>query len=127
MADQDNDTQYHLPTTDNNRLRRGKSRRDGIPPEAFVIADKYGISNRALTELAAVFMKDNLDEAILSVRTTGRRRKALRKENADNIKDRQIGIMSEKFYVLHRDAKKLKALMHTEEDKERIAVVLTGN
>ena len=128
MSDQedDNEVLFHLPTTDKNRLRKDKTRRDVIPPEAFVIADKYGISNRALTELAAVFMKDNLDDGILSVKTTERRRKALRKENAEHIEERQIGIMSEKFYVLHWDAKKLKALMHTEEDTERIAVVLTG-
>ena len=35
--------------------------------------------------------------------------------------------MAEKSYFLHWDSKKMKAMVHTEDDIERIAVVLTGN
>ena len=107
---------------------RRPAKNDAIPREAFLICDKYRISNRGLTELAAVFMSawTDFDTLNLSVKTTERRRRKIRIEEAKKIIDKQLQEMSEKFYVLHWDSKKLKAQQHCDKDVERIAVVLTG-
>ena len=67
-----------------------RTRREyAIPDEAYIIADKYRISNRALTELAAVFLskkyESNIDSEILSTNTTRRRRSEVRTKKAKEI------------------------------------------
>ena len=83
------DNEPYLPNKTSGMLRNNRfyPRFDGIPDDAFIVADKYCISNRALTELAAVFMKNVglIDKVNLSVKTTERRRKALRLANAQKI------------------------------------------
>ena len=56
-------------------------RSDAIPRDAFLIADKYSLSNRALIELAAAFMAawTDFDTLNLSVKTTERRRRSVRR------------------------------------------------
>ena len=99
-----------------------------IPDRCYLIADKYGISNRALTELAAGFLApgSNIDDFNLSVKTTERMRNKVRSENAKAYKTNQLNNQDETFYTLHWDSKRMKSLSHTQADKERIAVVLTG-
>ena len=99
-----------------------------IPDGCYLIADKYGISNRALTELAAGFLApgSNIDDFNLSVKTTERMRNKVRSENAKAYKTNQLNNQDETFYTLHWDSKRMKSLSHTQADKERIAVVLTG-
>ena len=38
----------------------------------------------------------------------------------------QIGDQSQKFYILHWDAKNMKSLRHCDDGIERIAIVMTG-
>ena len=68
----------------------------------------------------------DFDTLNLSVKTTERRRRKIRIEEAKNIINQQLKDMSETFYVLHWDSKKLKSQQHCDSDVERIAVVLTG-
>lgn len=102
---------------------------EGVPKDACLIADKYAISNRAITELAAVFHKDcgkNLEQYNLSVNTTGRRRQSARVEKAGDIIKWQLGDITSKMYALHWDGKLIKSLTHVGKDMERVAVILTG-
>ena len=107
---------------------RRPAKNDAIPREAYLICDKYRISNRGLTELAAVFMAawTDFDTLNLSVKITERRRRKIRIEESKKLITTQLRDMAKKFYVLHWDSKKLKSQKHCENDVERIAVVLTG-
>ena len=53
-------------------------------------------------------------------------RNKVRSENAKAYKTNQLNNQDETFYTLHWDSKRMKSLSHTQADKERIAVVLTG-
>uniref|UniRef100_UPI00358FA754 uncharacterized protein n=1 Tax=Myxine glutinosa TaxID=7769 RepID=UPI00358FA754 len=102
---------------------------EGVPKDACLIADKYAISNRAITELAAAFHKDdgkNLEQYNLSVNTTGRRRQSVRVEKAGDIAKWQLGDSTSKMYALHWDGKLIKSLTHVGKDMERVAMILTG-
>ena len=107
---------------------RRPAKNDAIPREAYLICDKYRISNRGLTELAAVFMAawTDFDTLNLSVKTTERRRRKIRMDESKKLINGQLRDMAKKFYVLHWDSKKLNSQQHCENDVERIAVVLTG-
>ncbi|KAG0719803.1 hypothetical protein GWK47_049718 [Chionoecetes opilio] len=110
-------------------LPKVSKKMESVPMEACFIADKYAISNRAVTELAAAFRKDggkNLEEYNLSVNTTGRRRQSARLEKAADITKWQLGDITSKMYALHWDGKLIKSLMHVGKDMERVAVILTG-
>ena len=81
-----------------------------IPDEAFLIADKYKISNRALTELAAVFLRhsgQDIEGYFVSPATTRRRRDRVRIERAASITRHGLVHLDGKFYALHWDSKKL--------------------
>ena len=102
---------------------------EGIPSGAYLIADKYGLSNRALTELAGIFQKSagkNLDLLNLSVNTTRRRKSNFRKSTAADILQSQLGNVGQKRFAFHRDGKLIKSLTHVVNDVERVAVLLTG-
>ena len=110
------------------REGRKKNYFDAIPVEAALIADKYKISNRALTEMAAAFSKSHgrdLAQCKLSVNSTGRRRRAFRKLKASEIITWQLADTS-KLYTLHWDGKIVKALTHVGKNENRVAVILTG-
>ncbi|KAG0728430.1 hypothetical protein GWK47_032474 [Chionoecetes opilio] len=110
-------------------LPKVSKKMESVPMEACFIADKYAISNRAVTELATAFRKDggkNLEEYNLSVNTTGRRRQSARLEKAADITKWQLGDITSKMYALHWDGKLIKSLMHVGKDMERVAVILTG-
>lgn len=102
---------------------------EGVPEAACLIADKYAISNRAVTELAAAFRiagGSDLNKYNLSVNTTGRRRQSVRLEKAGDIVKWQLGDSTYKMYALHWDGKLVKSLTHVGKDVERVAVILTG-
>ena len=88
------------------------ARSEGITSGAYLIADKYGLSNRALTELAGVFQKSSgksLDQLYLSVNTTRRRKTNIRKSTATVIIQSQLGAISQKRFALHWDGKLIKS------------------
>ena len=102
-----------------------------MPTNACLIADKYGISKRALTELAASFLKidknKNLNQYNLSENTIWRRRNSTRLKKAEEILNSQIGGGDcDKQYVSHWDSKSMKSLSHVQKDVERVCIVLTG-
>ena len=95
----------------------------------YLVADKDGISNRVLTQLAATIKQANgedLDDFNLSVKTIERRRKAIRTATARAILRNQFGDSTDKRFVLHWDGKIIKSLTHTGNDIEHVAVILTG-
>ena len=114
----------------NDEGRRNTPKEYAIPEAAYLIADKYHMSNRELTELAAVFLSTkyatDITSEILSPTTTRRKRSKIRRMKAEEITKHAIGDQQVKFYTLHWDSKKIKSLNHVGDDKERIAVVLTG-
>ena len=105
------------------------TRNEGIPNNAYLVADKYGLSNRALTELAAAFHTSEgkaLNQLYLSVITT-RRKAQIRKSTAAGIVQSQLRDNDHKRFALHWDSKLIKTLTHVGNDLERVAVLLTGN
>ena len=99
-----------------------------IPDVCFLIADKYGASNRFITEFAAGFLSahGDLSKYALSVKTTERRRSFVRSNYAQTYKTNHLKDHQFHFYALHWDSKKLKSQSHTKGDLERVAVVLSG-
>ena len=85
------DEQEFIPTgsTSNTQPSTSKAEKsEGIPNTAYLVAYKYGLSNRALTELAAAFQPSegkNLNQLNLSVNTTRRRKANVRKSTAEDI------------------------------------------
>ena len=126
------DEKEFIPTgsTSNTQPSTSKAEKsEGIPNTAYLVADKYGLSNRALTELAAAFQTSegkNLNQLNLSVNTTRRRKANVRKSTAEDIVQSQLGDVNQKRFALHWDGKLIKALTHVANDVERVAVLLTG-
>ena len=110
--------------------RRKMKKKESLPDKAYLIADVAGISNRALTQLAAANIKQGDSEDLsaynLSVNTIARRRKRVRTETAQEILKKQLEESSDKRFVLHWDGKIIKSLIHTGKDVENVAVILTG-
>ena len=73
-----------------------------IPDVCFLIADKYGASNRFITEFAAGFLSahGDLSKYALSVKTTERRRSFVRSNYAQTYKTNQIKDHQFHFYAL---------------------------
>ena len=61
--------------------RRCKQKIDIIPDSVYLIADKYGISNRALMELVVALIDGDFKDYNISVKTIERRRAKVRLKN----------------------------------------------
>ena len=125
-ATEDSVVDIGLSNEGRRQRRHSKRKVDLIPNSVYLVADKYNISNRALMELIAAFNEGDIKDYNISRMTIQRRRAEVRLQSAHAIKVKQLGSVSEKFYTLHWDAKKIKSMQHTIEDQERIAVLLTG-
>ena len=102
---------------------------DGIPKQAYLIADKYGMSSRCQAEMAAAFHSSQgtpLNQLNLLDNTTRRRKANIRLTIATHILKNQLNKSNTTLYVLHWDGKLIKFLMHTGNDVERFAVLITG-
>ena len=109
------------------KKRDGSTKIDGISKQAYLIANKYGMSSRCLAEMAAAFHSSqgtSLNQLNLLVY---RRRKAnTRLTIATHIRKKQLNESNTTLYALHWDGKLIKFLMHTGNDVERVAILLTG-
>ena len=111
------------------KKRDRSTKTDGIPKQAYLIADKNGVSCRCLTEMAAAFHSSQgtfLNQLNLSVNTTRRRKANTRLTIATHILKNQLIKFNITLYALHWDGKLIKSLMHTGNDVERVAILLTG-
>ena len=100
---------------------------DGIPKQAYLIADKHGMSSRCLTEMAAGFHSSQgtpLNQLNLSVNTSRRRKENTRLTIATHILKNQLNESIATLYALYWDRKLIKSLMHTGNDIERVAIYL---
>ena len=99
---------------------------DGIPKQAYLIADKYGMSSRCLVEMAAALRLSQgtpLNQLSLLVRTT---KANTRLTSARHTLKNQLNESNTTPYALHWNGKLIKFLMHTVNDVERVAILLTG-
>ena len=99
----------------------------GWKKQLFLIGDKYGSSNRCLTETTSAFLKTggvDLHETKLSLSTVWRQRRATRESVAQSIVEKNMKLFKEKLWSLHWDGKLLKSLQHVGVSQERIAVIL---
>ena len=88
---------------------------------AYLIADKYGLPNIALTELTGVFQKSagkNLDHLYLSVNIIRRRETNTRKSTATDFILSELRDISQKRFALHWDCKLIKSPTHDGKDVE---------
>ena len=101
---------------------------DGIPKQAYLKENKHGMSSRCLTELATAFHSlqgTPLNQLNLSFNTT-RRKANTRLPIATHTLKNQLNESNTTLYALHWDGKLIKSVMHTGNDIERVAILLTG-
>ena len=106
-----------------------KNKKECLPNTAYLIADKAGISDRNLTQLAAAIKQgdgEDVNDYNLSVKTTARRRKNIRTSTAQDILNKQLEDTISNQYALHWDGKIIKSLNHVDKGVEHVAVMLTG-
>ena len=75
------------------KKRTFHKKKESLPDNAYLIADKAGISDRALTQLAAAIKQgdgEDLNDYNLSDKTTARRRKSIRATTAQDILNKQL-------------------------------------
>ena len=136
-TDDDEDTEFVLNTYQNNLLKNKGNKRLNLSFEENVegnwknelclIGDKYGSSNRCLTETVSAVLKSggiNPNDTRLSVNTIRRKRLKLREATAEKIDKIKTNYLSNKTWALHWDSKVLKSLTHVGDKEERIAVLL---
>ena len=125
-SDDDCSSMYEAPVP---TPKRKCKKKEIFKETTYLVADKDGISNRVLTQLAATIKQadgEDLDDYNLSVKTIERRRKSIRTTTARDILRNQFGDSSDKRFALHWDGKIIKSLTHTGNDIEHVAVILTG-
>ena len=87
------------------------------------------MSSRCLTEMAAAFLLiacSSLNQLNLSVNSTRRRKANTRLTIATHILKNQLNESNTTLYAFYLDRKLIKSLMHTGNDMERVAILLTG-
>ena len=100
---------------------------DGIPKQAYLIANKYGMSSRCLAEIAAAFHSSQGTPFNQLNLLVNRRRKAnTRLTIATHLPKNQLNESNITLYALYWDGKLIKFLMHSGNDVERVAILLTG-
>lgn len=124
----------HTPELDPNfvypdqppKMKRDKSILDD--PSVSLVADKYKVSHRGLTEIVSAVSKaqgKGLGECTVSVMSTKRRRDQVRTEVGSAVLQKNITSMTGS-YTLHWDGKLLKTLTHVGSAEERTAILLVG-
>ena len=101
---------------------------DGIPKQAYLIAEKYGMSSRSLAEMATALRSSQgtpLNQLSLLVRTISKRKANTRLTIATHTLKNQLNESNTTPYALHWNGKLIKFLMHTVNDVERVAMLLT--
>ena len=122
-SDGDSDDEYTPPRVE--RKRRNKT----LLEDLSLVADKYQMSHRCLTEVQGVALKVNgkdLKNESVSCMTTKRTRDAMRGEASRGVFTKQYDKVSGKF-TLHWDGKHLKHLTHTSLPEERVAILVVGD